>query len=195
MLLARTLGVGRTARSVLDALRRAALPDLLVVLVPPGCAGDTGHVEIALSALDTDGRDELRRAVIATGLEDHVTARELAPPDARVVLCDRTGDVYIDDVRLTKVGEQPLALLRALAERPGQTLPTDELGARLSRAGDPSATAREAKRNLIETVEAALRRAGQTAGDAAGMITAARGRGYALAWPCWIRVNGGEANA
>ena len=172
-LIAASPGTRVRALALAERVRRASVPDVPVLLVPDGRTLELGLAEAHVRDWSSDGRAVLRDVLREAGLLEDVALVDLAPPDARLVVCTRTARAWLD-TRLLKLTSAPFALLVALARRGNAVVATSELGAAISRRHDADVTARQARLALAKAVTAAFGK------RAPALVVAVGKRGYRL---------------
>lgn len=132
-----------------------------VLLLPTGVENSTGLMEVLLDGPLPD-LPHLRKGIVSVAqLSEHVPAPLLAPPNARLVVDTRRGQIWFDGIEVTglKPGTHPFRFVEILAKTSPGGINKHDLAAQLSAGrADGDQGARSAKtvanKRIREAVEA-----------------------------------------
>lgn len=172
------------ASQLVQVVRAYVPTETVGILVPRGRKSGSGFPDVPISRLAVPGRELWRDFLIATGAANAVPTIRVAPPEARVVV-DRTHRrVWLDGVELG-VSDHGYRFLEMLALAKGNPVAMGTLDESLSPNREES-FARKVRDKLKKVIEAS-RGVDWPPLDINDVVRTARGKGYALALPSFVR--------
>lgn len=182
--------VALTRKPTMDAsqlgqsVRTFAPGSTIGIVVPRGRSSGSGLTDVPISRLAVPSREFWRDFLIATGVANSVPAVWVAPPNARVVIDQTLKRVWLDGVELD-VSDHVYRFVEMLAVAKGNPVATETIDQELS-SNREETFARKVRDRLKKVIESS-RGAGGPPLDVNDVVRTARGKGYALALPSFVR--------
>ena len=167
-------------RSAFDrAMRIAAQPDGVVLVLPRGRSWGSAFVEVECGGLLDAGLAEVRAAVREAGMADEVPRWRLS--EKELVLDAQKERAWLWGVELS-LSDGAFKMLATLARSPGQPVSPRALGAAISPHADPDQIARRTRARFVAALAESLARAGREPPvQVEEVVLVAPRRGYWLA--------------
>lgn len=167
-----------------QSIRSFAPGTTIGLMVPRGRASGTALADVPVSQLTVPSRDFWRDFLIAAGAANSVPSIWVAPRDARLVIDRARKRTWLDGVELN-LSDHLYRFVEILAIAKGNPVATETIDKELSSNRDET-FARKVRDRLKKAIETS-RSAAAPPIDINDVVRTARGKGYALALPPFVR--------